>query len=471
MGTNDEILKELLETDQLKYCFQCGVCTASCPMMELLPHHYNPRSLLQGLPFDPEKVMNGTAIWLCAWCYRCHRRCPQGLKVPELLLQMKDAAAERGNLEAFKEAQDIIKNEMPLPAVCTYICFNPLHGHVDKPQVAEALESFITEYEHMIKGEEPPPITHDERIAIVGSGPAGLTAAWELAGKGYPVTVFECLPEAGGMPRRCIPEFRLPSKALDADIQRIENRGVDIRTGTKAPELDDLLEEGYQAVFVATGLHMSRRIGIAGEDLEGVFDVLGFLSGTKTGTRFDLGDKVVIIGGGNVAMDAARTVLRLGAKEAHIVCGESRQEMPAFEPEIEEAVKEGVVLHPARMPTRIIGANGRCTGVESLKCLSVLDPLGFFCPKVESGTESVVEADSIIVAIGMALDRGILRAFKLAGRGTIIADPFSMETSRSIVFAGGDAVSGPASAMEAIIAGKRAATSIDKYLADRTEGS
>jgi len=342
---------------------------------------------------------------------------------------------------------------------------------VEKPQVAEALESFITEYERMIKGEEPPPITHDERIAIVGSGPAGLTAAWELAGKGYPVTVFECLPEAGGMPRRCIPEFRLPSKALDADIQRIENRGVDIRTGTKAPELDDLLEEGYQAVFVATGLHMSRRIGIAGEDLEGVFDVLGFLSGTKTGTRFDLGDKVVIIGGGNVAMDAARTVLRLGAKEAHIVCGESRQEMPAFGPEIEEAVKEGVVLHPARMPTRIIGANGRCTGVESLKCLSVLDPLGFFCPKVESGTESVVEADSIIVAIGMTLDPGILRAFKLAGRGTIIADPFSMETSRSIVFAGGDAVSGPASAMEAIIAGKRAATSIDKYLADRTEGS
>jgi len=125
MGTNDEILKELLETDQLKFCFQCGVCTASCPMMELLPHHYNPRSLLQGLPFDPEKVMNGTAIWLCAWCYRCHRRCPQGLAVPELLLQMKDAAAERGHLEAFKEAQEIIKNEMPLPAVCTYIASIP----------------------------------------------------------------------------------------------------------------------------------------------------------------------------------------------------------------------------------------------------------------------------------------------------------------------------------------------------------
>ena len=458
-----EFLEKLLDVEKLKYCYECGICTASCPVVELVPKHYHPRSLLQRIPLDLEEVLRQDELWLCAWCYRCYKRCPQGLRLPEIFLSVRSLAAEQGYLQGLEKALEIIKREIPLPAVCCWVCFHPERAKVDRQMVVSTLEP---EEER----ETPPlPKTHGEKVAIIGSGPAGLTAAYELIKKGYLVTVFESMSEPGGMLRKCIPEYRLPKTVVDTEIKRIKKMGVEIRTNTtvgKDLTIDDLLQRGYKAIFIATGAHKSWELGIEGEGLKGVLNALDFLRDVNLGKKVKPGDRIAVIGGGNVAVDAARTALRLGSKEINILYRRSREEMPANPWEVKEAESEGVKIQFLVAPKRILGKDGQVTALECIRMrLGEPDESGRRRPIPIEGSEFTTDVDAVILSIGEAPDLSFLPKEIEVAEGNIIAvDPFTMETSVTGVFAGGDVVLGPATVIEAIVAGKRAAVSIDRYL-------
>ncbi len=453
--------------EKTKYCFECGICTASCPMAELLAPHYNPRSLLQKVLVEPEKALKEENLWLCAWCYRCHKQCPQGLKPPEIFQLLKSEAAKRGLLNGFKRAVSTIEKEVPFPTVCWYACFHPERAELSNEKLTDALEKLTTRRKQTRKKETT--TNHEERVAIIGSGPAGLTSAFELAEKGYSVTIFEALPQAGGMLRKGMPEYRLPRKALDSEIQRLKDLGVEMRVNTKVGKdtsFDELLRDGYKAVFVALGAHKGRKLGIEGEGLQGVIDALDFLWKVNMQQKVSLGKKVVVIGGGNVAVDAARTALRQGAKEAVILYRRTREEMPANPWEVMEAEKEGVKIELLVAPKRILGKDEKAMGLECIKMkLGEPDETGRRAPVPIEGSEFSVELDTIIVAIGETVEAAFFpKEVEVDGGGRIVVNPITMETTMTGVFAGGDAVTGPATVMEAIIAGKRAALSIDQYL-------
>jgi len=461
---SDELVKQLLDVEKLKHCFECGKCTASCPMVELFPQNYNPRTLLERIFLNPEKVLSDEELWLCAWCYRCYRRCPQGLKVPEVLLALKKIAKEEGYLQRFEKALKIIGEEIPFLSSFCWVCLHPERAKIDKKTISNYLKGVAKSYEY-----KTPTKTRKEKVAIVGSGPAGLTAAHELIKEGYSVTVFESSPEPGGMLKKCIPEYRLPKGLLDAEIQRLKSFGIKFRTNTtigKDLTLNDLLRAGYKAVFVATGAHESGKLRVEGEDLKGVVHALDFLNEVNLGKRVQLKGKVVVVGGGNVAMDAARTAHRLGAKEVHIFYRRSREEMPANPWDIREAEEEGIKFQFLVAPKRIVGKEGRVTAIECVRMkLGEPDESGRRKPIPVEGSEFLVGLDTLILAIGETPNLSFLpKEVELTQENTIAVDPFTMETTKEGIFAGGDVVSGPASVAEAIVAGKRAAESIDHYI-------
>jgi len=469
--TSKQLLDRILDVEKLKYCFDCGICTASCPVVELIPDHYHPRILLERLSRDLDGVVKEAQLWLCAWCYRCHRRCPQELKVPEILLFLKDLAAKRGQLDGFKKALETIKKEIPLPAIGCWVCFHHDRGEIEKPEVVKTLKRFVADYQTEVK---PPKASERRRdkVAIIGSGPAGLTAATELVKRGYAVTIFESSSEPGGMLRKCMPKYRLPEGVLDAEIKHLKNLGVQIRTNTTIGNeltLDSLLQDGYQAIFIATGAHESKRLTIEGANLEGVADALDLLQKANSGKKPKLGSRVAVIGGGNVAVDAARTALRIGAKEVSILYRRSREEMPAIPWEVTEAEKEGVKLQFLVAPKRIIGENGRVSALECIRMkLGELDETGRKRPVPIEGSEFQIDLDAVILAIGETSDVSFLpEEIEITEENTIAVDPFTLETSKPGVFAGGDVVLGPATVIEAIVAGKRAAASIDRYLTSK----
>jgi NADPH-dependent glutamate synthase beta subunit-like oxidoreductase len=306
-------------------------------------------------------------------------------------------------------------------------------------------------------------------VAIIGAGPAGLTAAYELAKKGYPVTVYESSLHAGGMLRKCIPEFRLPKSIVDAEIEHVKKIGVEIKTGVtvgKDLPFNDLHKEEFKAIFLSVGAHRTKKLGVEGENLKGVFDALDFLKLVNEGEKVNIGERVAIIGGGNVAIDSARTAIRSGAKEVTILYRRSKDEMPANPYEIKEAEREGVKISYLATPKRILGQNGRVTAVECVKmALGEPDETGRRAPKPVEGSEFNFPIDSVIVAIGEAPDLSFAPTdIEVNEDKTVAVEPFTVITSQPGVFAGGDCVSGPASVVEAVLAGKKAADSIDEYL-------
>ena len=305
-------------------------------------------------------------------------------------------------------------------------------------------------------------------MAVIGSGPAGLTAAVKLAEKGYCVTVFESLPEPGGMLRKCIPDYRLPKNVLDDEIKSVKEMGVEIKTNVtvgKDLKFDDLWREGYKAVFIGVGAHKPRKIRLKGEELEGVMHALDFIWKTNKGEKVELGEKVAVIGGGNVAVDAARTALHLGAREVTILYRRSRDEMPANPWEVAEAEKEGVKIEFLVSPLEVLGENGRVKAVKCIKMrLGEVDETGRRKPEPIEGSEFTAEFDTVILAVGEKPDLSFLPEEIEVSEGKILVNPFTMETTMPGVFAGGDAVTGPATVIEAILAGMKAAESIDKYL-------
>ena len=462
-----ELQERLLDIEKLKYCFECGICTASCPMTELAPSQYNPRILLETIVQDPEKAMTQPAAWLCGWCYGCYKRCPQKLKPPEILSLVKTMAVQEGHLEGLENAIEVIAQNIPLAESCYYVCFHPERSKISK-------EQFETYYKKIIKNRkalnrEKPTETHEEKVAIIGSGPAGLTTAYNLAVKGYPVTVFESSPEAGGMLRYGIPETRLPKKAVDDDVEFVKSLGVEFRTNSELGKnitIDQLKHEGYKAIFVAVGALKSRKIGCEGEDLSGVSCALDFLGHMKSKKKPEIGQKVAVIGGGNVAVDAARSALHGGAKEVTVLYRRTREDMPANPWEVKEAEEEGVKFEFLVAPTKFVGKEGRVVEVGLIKMeLGEPDETGRRAPMPVEKSEFTRAFDMVILAVGEAVDTSFLpKEIERSDINTIWADPITMETTLKSVFAGGDAVTGPSSVMEAIVAGKRAADSIDHYL-------
>ena len=282
----------------------------------------------------------------------CKEACPAGVDVPRYL---RFIAAGK-----YAAALAVIRESIPLPAVCGYVCPAPceikcqLAGVADAPEAIRTLKRFAADHASPERpGDRRMPLT-GKRVAIVGSGPAGLTAAYYLARAGHRPTVFEALPESGGMMRLGIPAYRLPRNVLDADIEAIKKTGVEVKTGIRIESPDSLLAEGYDAVFIAVGAHRGARMGIEGEGSPGVVDALSFLREVNLGKSPDVAKRVAVVGGGNSAVDAARTALRLGAKEVTIVYRRTRTEMRAYPGEIEEAIREGVHFEFLASPRRII---------------------------------------------------------------------------------------------------------------------
>ena len=319
----------------------------------------------------------------------------------------------------------------------------------------------------------PATISREEKIAIVGSGPAGLTCAYDLIRLGYPVTVFEAAPDPGGLLRYGIPEYRLPKAVLDNEISYLKELGIDIKTAAPVKDLNDIFSQGYKAIFIGAGAWVSQKMGIPGEDTAGVLHALNFLKEVNAGNKVSPGNKVAVVGGGNAAVDAARIAKRLGAKEVTVIYRRSRAEMPAIPSEIEDMEHEGIKLHILANPVKVLSQDGKLTGVECIRMeLGEPDASGRRRPVPVKDSEFKLDIDRLIIATGQSVDKTSLSE-KLAytNSNTLKIDPVTLETNIKGVFAGGDVVR-PADVISAIAAGKEAAISIDRYLkgADLKQG-
>ncbi len=462
------VLEQLLDAEKLKYCHGCGICTGSCPIVEILGKDFNPRGLLEKITHNPEHALISDELWLCAWCYRCHKRCNQALKLPEIFLAIRKMAVEQGYAHVSDSAFGKIVENLPLPLVTTLVCFHPERAGLDQDKTLENVGQMHEEHLKREKARRAQEV-HQERIAVIGSGPAGLTVAYELSRKGYGITVFEALQEPGGMLRECIPRYRLPRDVLNREIQNIKDLGVEIRTGVKIGQdlsLNSLWREGYKAVFLGSGAHKGQQLKIEGESLKGVYNALEFLWASNSGEKVETGNKVVVIGGGNVAVDAARTALKLGSKEVTVLYRRSREEMPAIPWEVREAEGEGMKIEFLVSPKKIIEDKGNVCAVECIRMqLGEPDETGRKKATEIAGSGFKRETDMVILAIGETPDLEYLtKEVEVNEDGTLWVDPLTMQTSCQGIFAGGDIVTGPATVIEAILAGKRAATSIGTYL-------
>lgn len=395
----------------------------------------------------------------------CEANCPAGHAIQETISLVKD--------NRFEEALQNIKAENPFPGVCGRVCFHPCEEHCNRNEYDEgvaihALERSAFDYGNNVKKLVKREKT-GKKVAIIGSGPAGMSCAYFLAILGHDVTIYEALSVPGGIPRVGIPEYRLPRDVADREINQIIELGIEVRTNTEVGKdvyLEDIMRE-YDACFIATGAHRSMKLNISGEDSKGVISGLEFLKGVALGRKVNLGAKVVVIGGGNVAIDAARTAKRLGVQEVCIVCLESRKIMPAYWTEVEGAKREGIKILHQTMPVQI-HSNSNTKQVDRLECMKVRggkrDRIGWLkWPKPIEGTNFVVNVDTIIVAIGATLDVPFLpNTIEMEDR--LIKVDYLGRTSVAGIYAGGDATMPAGSVVEAIGSGKRAALGIDIFL-------
>lgn len=430
-------------------------------------------------------------------CLNCKNRpcvdgCPVNIAIPNFISKIKE--------RDFEGAYKIIYESSSLPAVCGRVC--PQESQCEakctlgikfEPVGIGRLERFVADYHNQnFKGEIDLPENNGRKVAIIGSGPSGLTCASDLAKKGYKVTVFEALHLAGGVLVYGIPEFRLPKAIVKKEIETLKQYGVEIKTNIvigKTLTVDELFEMGFNAVYIASGAGLPRFMGIPGESLKGVYSANEFLTrnnlmkayGENSQTPIMRAKKVAVVGGGNVAMDAARTALRLGAEKVHIVYRRSLKELPARKEEVEHAIEEGIEFDLLRNPIEILGynnendkrdpQNGYVKGLKVIRCeLGEPDEKGRMLPVEVPESEYVIDVDCVIMAIGTTpnpLIKNTTVGLDVNGRGGIIIEEATGKTTKEGVFAGGDAVSGAATVILAMGAGKKAARAIDEYLQNR----
>jgi homotetrameric NADPH-dependent glutamate synthase len=449
-------------------CTGCGICAEGCPI--IMPNEFD-----EGL--GQRKAIYTPYLQAVPRTYAidkreerpCHAACKDACPV-HMNIQGYVALIAEGR---FREAYDLMRQTNPLPAVCGRVCYAPCEeacnrGQLDEPVASRALKRFAAD-QIDIESYEVPQITRNARkVAVIGSGPGGLAAAHDLTLHGYEVTVFEALPEPGGMLRYGIPAYRLPKDILAREIGYIKRMGVDIKTDVEVGKEITLaqLRQDYRAIFIASGAHQSLKLGIPGEDAAGVVHAVEFLRRVNSGEKVDVGKKAAVIGGGNAAMDAARVARRLGA-EVKIIYRRSRSEMPASDEEVRATEEEGIDIMFLANPTRVIAGEGRVSRLECIKMkLGEPDDSGRRRPVPVEGSEFIIDVDTVIPALGQApgvryaKDAGL----KITGRGTIAVNEATLATDIDGIFAGGDVVTGPAMVIEAIAAGKKAARSIDEYL-------
>jgi len=396
----------------------------------------------------------------------CRVACPAGITGQDFLYFIAQGK--------FDEALEEVRRAMPFPGVCGRVCTHPCETEcerrkVDEPLSIRALHRFVADHE-MKKGRKKAVAidkVKDEKVAIVGSGPAGLSCAYELAKRGHSVTVFEAAPQAGGALRYGIPDYRLPKKVLDDEIAYIEEIGVEIKTNHRVENVAELFDQGYKAVFLATGAWASEEMRIADGPTDGIMHGLDFLKRINSGQKIGVGSDVVVVGGGNAAVDAARVAKRLGAAHVVILYRRSRAEMPAIGSEVDEAEREGIELQFLAAPVRAIVSNGTVTGVQCIRTeLGEADGSGRPGVSPVGGSEFTIKADNLILAIGQKVEATpFIDGLQYSPAGTFSIDPVTMKTSVDGVFAGGDAVSGPSDVISAIGSGQKAAISIELYLA------
>ncbi len=459
-------------------CIDCGACVQVCPIKP-----YN--KFNEGFSLRTAIDINNKS----AFSYRydieketpiCQETCPVHIDIRKYIGLIADGR--------YLDALAVIREKNPLPAICGRVCNHPCEGACnrgkqDEPVAIDALKRFVADYELELRkqGKLPKPVAPAineklGKVAIVGAGPAGLTVAHDLALKGIQSTIFEEAPVPGGMLWLAIPEYRLPRDIIQTEVDYICDLGVELKLNTPITKdftIDDLLSDGYRAVFLGIGAHQGLKLGVPGEeDYQGFLDCIVFLRRVNLGDKTKPGRQVIVIGGGNSAIDAARTALRLGSEEVHIVYRRTVKEMPASPWEIEEAEKEGVKISYLAAPVEILGENGKVVGMKCTRMkLGKLDASGRRRPVPIEGSEFEIEADVIVPSISQQPNISFLHE----GHGLSInrwnsfdINSRTMQTNRPEIFAGGDAVTGPATVIEAIAAGHQAAISIEKLLTGET---
>lgn len=463
-------------------CVACGECVENCQVNALTlgknicSSTPEPAFMEKDTPWDTQW---GKARWNPEYRHRnvvalsgtspCKSECPAHIAIQGYI---KMAGQGR-----YREALELIKKENPFPAICGRICPRACESACTRTGVDEALavdeiKKFIAEQdlksEHRFIPERK--ALRPERIAVVGSGPAGLSCAYFLAVDGYRVTVFEKRKKLGGMLSLGIPSFRLGKDIVQAEIEVLEELGVEFKTGVEIGaelSLKQLRAQGYKAFYVAIGAQAGRNLRLEGEDAEGVMTGVDFLRKVNLGEELKLKGRVIVIGGGNVAIDVARTAARIGASAVDMYCLESREEMPALDEEIDEAASEDIGIGNSWGPKKILVKDGRVVGVEFQKCVSVFDEDKKFSPKFDASVTKTVEAEYVLTSVGQGIDWGALlqdSKAELNPNKTIKADPLTFQTGESDVFAGGDALTGPKFAIDAIALGKQGAISIHRYV-------
>lgn len=481
----DMVRSNYVSTVDKEKCVACGQCVEHCPMnaMKLGQKLCSKGEVTENITttvtprdFDldqsdwnidyrinrEEVVDTGTAP--------CKTNCPAHIAVQGYI-----KLAAQGK---YTEALELIKMENPFPAVCGYVCNKRCEdactrGDIDEPIAIDDIKKFIAQQDLNKETRFVPKKRHDysdKQIAVIGSGPAGLSCAYYLAVEGYDVTVFEKEEVLGGMLTLGIPSFVLEKNIVNAEIDILKELGVKFKTGVeigKDKTLDDLRKEGYKAFYVAIGAQSGRKIGVDGEDTDGVISGIDFLRQLNLDETKKISRKVVVIGGGNVAIDVARVATRAGAEEVSMYCLESREQMPALPEEIKVAEDEDILINNSWGPKQILTKDGKVTGVEFKKCVSVFDSEGRFHPQYDENDTIIAAADYVLLSVGQAINWGSLldgTSVELNRNNTIPVDNWTYQSQHPDIFSGGDAVTGPRFAIDAIAAGKQGAVSIHRFV-------
>ncbi len=430
-------------------CKFCFTCVQVCPTGALV---------------DREARYHDIAEWE-SYVVPCRQACPAHIDIPRYVYFIAQGK--------YSEAQAVIREKVPFPGALGRVCIHPCEqacrrGELNKeePVCIKFLKRYAADHDNGLwkqNSKKAPPT--GKKVAVIGAGPAGLTAAFYLTKKGHTTTVFEALPQTGGMMRVGIPAYRLPREILDAEIKEIENAGVEIKTNMRIESLDDLFKQGYNAIFIGIGAHKGTKAEVKGEDSPGVMDGVDFLRMVSLGQKVEIGNNIAVSGGGNAAIDCARVALRIGAKKVTMVYRRTKAEMPAASEEVTEALHEGVEIIFLAAPNEI---RSKQNGKLELECtrmkLGEPDASGRRRPVPIKGSEFVMEFDNVISSIGQTTDIPTKFDIEL-GRGNVIkANSQTLATSKKGVYAGGDIVTGPASVIGAIAQGRQAASSIDTYL-------